>query len=78
MKAKVEFFGYIVRSEGIKPDPIKIKSIENLLPHANLKELKSFLRMTSFNPYYAKMLHVLQSSQQGKTHISKSVSSVYS
>lgn len=48
MKTEVEFLGYIVGSEGIKPDPAKVKSIENLLPPTNLKELKSFLGMTSY------------------------------
>ena len=48
MKTEVEFLGYIVGSEGIKPDPSKVKSIEKLLPPTNLKELKSFLGMTSY------------------------------
>lgn len=48
MKTEVEFLGYIVGTEGIRPDPAKVKSIENLLPPTNLKELKSFLGMTSY------------------------------
>lgn len=48
MQTEVEFLGYIVSSEGIKPDPKKVTAIKNLLPPTNLKELKGFLGMTSY------------------------------
>lgn len=48
MQKEVEFLGYLVGSEGIKPDPTKVNAIENLLPPSNLKELKGFLGMTSY------------------------------
>lgn len=48
MQKEVEFLGYIVGSEGIKPDPKKVEAIEKLLPPTNLKELKGFLGMTSY------------------------------
>lgn len=48
MQTEVEFLGYIVSADGIKPDQKKVKAIENLLPPSNLKELKGFLGMTSY------------------------------
>lgn len=53
MATSVEFLGYLVTPEGILPDKKKVKAIENILPPKNLKELKSFLGLTS---YYRKFI----------------------
>ncbi|XP_055372796.1 uncharacterized protein LOC129606479 [Condylostylus longicornis] len=45
---ETEFLGYIVTSEGIKPDPRKVAAIQNIMPPTNLKDLKSFLGLTSY------------------------------
>lgn len=53
MSAQVEFLGYIITPDGIRPDVKKITAIQNILPPENLKELKSFLGLTS---YYRKFI----------------------
>lgn len=48
MRTEVEYLGYLVGVTGIKPDGKKVAAIEKLLPPTNLKQLKSFLGMTSY------------------------------
>ena len=48
MNLEVAFLGYLVTSSGLSPNPKKIEAIESLLPHTNLKELKSFLGLTGY------------------------------
>lgn len=48
LKPETEFLGYLVTSTGIKPDPRKVKAIQNIRPPQNLKDLKSFLGLTSY------------------------------
>lgn len=45
---QVEFLGYLVTSEGIKADRKKMDAIMEMNPPTNVKELKSFLGMTSY------------------------------
>lgn len=53
MRTEVEFLGYLITSEGIKPDETKVEAITYLPPPQTLKDLKSFLGMTS---YYRKFI----------------------
>ena len=54
----VPFFGNLVTSEGIKPDPKKIESIANWPSPTNLKELQSFLGAVN---YLSKFIPTLSS-----------------
>lgn len=53
MKRDTEFLGHILTKEGIKPNPNKIKEIENLKLPKTEKKLKGFLGMTG---YYRKFI----------------------
>jgi len=59
MKKETEFLCHIVTTEGIKPNPNKIKAIQIFpLPKTN-KEIKSFIGLCGFYrkfiPYFAKI-----------------------
>lgn len=45
---KIKFLGHIVTSEGILPDPDKVKAIHNLPLPENIASLQSFLGMVGF------------------------------
>jgi hypothetical protein len=45
---EIEYLGYIVTREGIKPQPKKVQAILALNPTNNLKELRHFLRMVQY------------------------------
>lgn len=48
LKTETEFLGFLITSEGIKPDEKKIRAIKNIKPPDNLKDLKSFIGLTSY------------------------------
>lgn len=50
---EVEFLGYVITPDGIRPNAKKVEAIKKILPPENLKALKSFLGMTS---YYRKFI----------------------
>lgn len=52
LSTQVEFLGYIVSHDGIRADKKKVEAITKMKPK-NVKELKSFLGMTS---YYRKFI----------------------
>ena len=45
----MKFCGMLFSSEGVKPDPEKIKTLEDLQPPKNKEELKSFICMMPIN-----------------------------
>ena len=45
---EVEYLGHIVGSDGVKPDPAKIKAIKEWKQPENLKELRSFLGLAGY------------------------------
>jgi hypothetical protein len=45
---EIEYLGYILTREGIKPQPKKAQAILALSPPNNVKELKHFLRMVQY------------------------------
>ena len=53
MKRDTEFLGHILTKEGIKPNPNKVKEIDNLKIPKTEKQLKGFLGMTG---YYRKFV----------------------
>lgn len=53
MKKQVNFLGHLVTDEGVKPDPEKIKVIQNWPTPRNPKELKGFLGLLG---YYRKFI----------------------
>lgn len=53
MKQETEFLGHIVTTEGIKPNPDKIKAIVNVPTPSKPKEIKSFLGLAG---YYRKFI----------------------
>ena len=52
----------IYSSEGVRPDPEKVKALENIPPPMNKKDLRSFVCMMQSNgefiPNFAKKIHL--------------------
>lgn len=48
LSTQVEFLGHIVSHDGIRADKKKVEAITKMKPPKNVKELKSFLGMTSY------------------------------
>jgi hypothetical protein len=46
----IEYLGYILTREGIKPQPKKVQAILALNPPNNVKELRHFLGMVQYYP----------------------------
>ena len=63
-KTSISFFGNLYTSEGIKPDPAKIRDVQNMPAPQNRDELKSFLGMitylSQFIPNFANRAHILR------------------
>ena len=61
---EIKFWGMIFSSEGVKPDPEKIKAITDLEPPKNKEELKSFICMmqsnSDFIPCFSKLVAPLR------------------
>ena len=45
---EIEYLGYLLTCEGIKPQPEKISAILAILPPKNVKELRSFLGVIQY------------------------------
>ena len=45
---EIEYLGYILTREGIKPQPMKVQAILALMPPNNVKELRHFLGMVQY------------------------------
>lgn len=48
LKKSTEFLGYVITSNGIRPNQKKVAAIVQLKPPENLKDLKTFLGMASY------------------------------
>jgi len=53
---EVEYFGHIVSAEGLKPDPSKVKAVQEMSPPANKKELQTILGMMTYLAKFAPKL----------------------
>lgn len=53
---EVEYFGHVISSEGLKPDPKKVKAIQNMPPPTNKKELQTMLGMITYLAKFAPLL----------------------
>ena len=45
---EIEYFGYLLTCEGIKPQPEKVSAILSILPPKNVKKLRSFLEVVQY------------------------------
>ncbi len=45
---EIEYLGYILTRDGIKPQPKRVQAILALSLHNNVKELRHFLRMVQY------------------------------
>ena len=56
-KTKVKFFGHIVDSNGVTPDPSKVRAIQDMKQPTSVKEIRRFLGMVNqfskFSPQLA-------------------------
>ena len=63
-KMEIAFCGMIFSSSGVRPDPEKVKALENLPPPKNRSELKSFICMMQSNidfiPNFSKSISTLR------------------
>ena len=53
MKTGLNYLGHVVTSEGVRPDPEKVKAIKNFPIPKNTTDVKSFLGLTG---YYRKFI----------------------
>ena len=49
---QVLFFGHLVTSDGLKPDPNKINAIANMLAPQNKLQLQSFIGLCNYLTIY--------------------------
>ena len=47
-RQETKFLGFILNTEGIKPDPEKVQAIQNFPPPKNIKQLRGFLGLVNF------------------------------
>ena len=52
IKKRLNYLGHIISDEGISVDPDKVSVMENLKPPTNIREVRSFLGMTSYYRKY--------------------------
>ncbi|GFS17925.1 retrovirus-related Pol polyprotein from transposon opus [Elysia marginata] len=45
---QIKFYGVICCAQGLKPDPEKVKSLQNMTAPDNIKELQSFLGLLTY------------------------------
>ena len=53
---EVEYFGHIISANGLKPDPTKLKAIQDIPPPVNKKELHTMLGMINYLAKFALQL----------------------
>ena len=48
MQRETKYLGFIINENGVKPDPAKVEAIRSLKPPETVREVRSFIGMTSF------------------------------
>ena len=48
MQTKVEYLGFLLTKEGIRPQPKKVEAMERMKAPTNRRQLKMFLGMVNF------------------------------
>jgi hypothetical protein len=48
---EVEYLGFILTKQGIKPQPKKVKAIKAIAPPKNRRQLRRFIGMVNFYRY---------------------------
>ena len=48
LSSKIEYLGYWITRQGIKPLPKKVEALQNIAPPKNKKQLRRFLRMVNY------------------------------
>ena len=73
-KSEIKFWGLIISSEGVKPDPEKVEALKYITPPANKDELISFLCMmqshADFIPNFSKHAATLREITKKNKHFS--------
>ena len=63
-KDKIEFFGLVFGKNGISPDPVKVKAVQEAKPPQNVAEVRSLLGMLNYSsrfiPDYATLCEPLR------------------
>ena len=60
MQKNVEYLGYQLTSDGLKPQPKKIEAMDRMKPPTNVKQLKRFIGMVNFyHDVFKKRSHIL-------------------
>ena len=60
MQKEVEYLGYLLTNEGVKPQPKKVEAMKRIKPPKNAKQLKRFLGMINFyRDVWGKRSHIL-------------------
>jgi hypothetical protein len=71
-KSAVVFLGHVLSGEAIRPDPEKVKALQEMKPPTNITEhrgLMGFVNFLSqFLPHYSALTEPLRRLQSGKTH----------
>ncbi|PAA72660.1 hypothetical protein BOX15_Mlig029664g1 [Macrostomum lignano] len=58
-KTSIKFLGYLLEGDQLKPDPAKVKAIQDMTPPQNVGELESFLSLVNFSGKFIRNLAAL-------------------